>query len=77
MGKPMGRHSHTRYIFPNPKKDPKRGRDPAISASSYAPPSPGCRSPKICQLDQGSPKTCSRANKAPTLTCDLSRVALV
>jgi hypothetical protein len=62
MGKPMGCHSHTRYIISNPKKDPKRGRDPVISASYCAPPSIGCRSPKIGQLDQGSPKTWSRAN---------------
>jgi hypothetical protein len=47
MGKPMGQHSHTRYIIPNPKKGPKRGRDPMISASSCAPPSTACRSPKI------------------------------
>jgi hypothetical protein len=45
MGKPMGRHSHTRYIIPNPKNGPKRGRDPVISA----PPSTAWRSPKIGQ----------------------------
>jgi hypothetical protein len=28
MGKPMGRHPHTRYINPNPKDALKRGRDP-------------------------------------------------
>ena len=52
MGKPTGRHSHTRYIFPNPKKDPKRGRDPMIVASSYALPSIGCQSPKMVKHDQ-------------------------
>ena len=25
MGKPMGRHPHTHYIIPNPKKSPKKG----------------------------------------------------
>ena len=34
MGKPMGRHPHTRYIIPNLKKDPKRGQDPTIFSSS-------------------------------------------
>jgi hypothetical protein len=38
MGKPMGRHPHTRYINPNPKYALKRGRDPVISASTCAPP---------------------------------------
>jgi hypothetical protein len=46
MGKPMGRHPHTHYIILNPKNGPKRGRDPAISALSCAPPSTACRSPK-------------------------------
>jgi hypothetical protein len=49
MGKPMGRHPHTHYIIPNTKKDTKRGRDPVIFASPCAPPSTGCRSPKIGQ----------------------------
>jgi hypothetical protein len=31
MGKPMGQHPHTHYIILNPKKGPKRGRDPTIS----------------------------------------------
>jgi hypothetical protein len=77
MGKPMGQHPHTRYIIPNPKKDPKRVRDPMISSSSCALPSIGYRSPKIGQIDQGSPKTWSRANRPPTLTCDSSRVTLI
>jgi hypothetical protein len=47
MGKPMGQHPHTRYIISNPKKDPKRGRDPVITASACAPPSTGYRSPKV------------------------------
>jgi hypothetical protein len=47
MGKSMGRHSHTRYIILNPKRGPKRGRDPAISALSCASPLTACRSPKI------------------------------
>jgi hypothetical protein len=46
MGKPMGRHPHTHYIILNPKKGPKRGRDPMISASSCAPPLTAYRSPK-------------------------------
>jgi hypothetical protein len=53
------------------------GRDPVISTSSCAPPSTGYRSPKIGQHDQESPKTWSRANRPPTLTCDSSRVTLV
>jgi hypothetical protein len=53
MGKPMGRHPHTRYIIPNPKKGP---RSHVISASSCAPPSTACRSPKMVKNDQGSSK---------------------
>jgi hypothetical protein len=62
MGKPMGRHPIPITYSQKPKKDPKVGRDPVISASSCAPPSTGCRSPKIGQYDQESPKTWSRAN---------------
>jgi hypothetical protein len=39
MGKPMGRHPHTHYISPKPKSTLKRGRDPAISASTCTHPS--------------------------------------
>jgi hypothetical protein len=49
MGKPMGQNPHTRYIIPNPKKDPKRGRDPIISASSCSLTLTGFQSPKIGQ----------------------------
>jgi hypothetical protein len=52
MGKPMGRHPHTHYIIPKPKKALKRSRDPMISASSCAPPSTACRSPKMTKDPQ-------------------------
>jgi hypothetical protein len=59
MGKPMG-------LYPIPitcSQIPKRSQDPMISASSFALSSIGCQSPKIGQLEQGSHKTWSRANK--------------
>jgi hypothetical protein len=64
MGKPMGRHPIPVTYSQKPKKDPKVGQDPVISASSCAPPSTGCRSPKIGQHDQETPKTWSRANSS-------------
>jgi hypothetical protein len=77
MGKPMGRHPIPVTYSEKPKKDPNVGQYPAISASSYTPPSIGYRSPKIGRHDQESPKTWSRANRSPTLTCDSSRVTLI
>jgi hypothetical protein len=63
MGKPMGRHPHTRYIKPNPKTALKRGRDPAISASTWAPPSTNLsKSQKEVKHDQGS----SKLGRGPT-----------
>jgi hypothetical protein len=77
MGKPMGQHPIPVTYSQKPKKDPKVSQDPVISTSSCAPPSTGCRSPKIGHYGQESPKTWSRANMPPTLTCDSSRVTLV
>jgi hypothetical protein len=50
MGKPMGRHPILITDSQKPKKDPKVGRDPVISALSCVAPSTGYRSPKIGQL---------------------------
>jgi hypothetical protein len=77
MGKPMGQPPIPVIYSQKPKKDPKGGQDPMISTSSFAPPLTGCQCPKIGQHDQESPKTWSRVNRPPTLTCDLSRVTLV
>jgi hypothetical protein len=65
MGEPMGRHSHTRYIIPNPKKGPKRVRDPAISALSCALPSTACRSPKIRSNMTKNPQNLVKGQHAP------------
>jgi hypothetical protein len=73
----MGRHPIPITYSQKPKKNPKMGRDPMISALSYDPPSTSCRSPKIGQYDQESPKTWSRANRPPTLTCDSSQVTRI
>jgi len=48
-----------------------------ISASPGAPSLTGYRSPKTVKYDQVFLKTWSRANRPPTLTCELSRVTLV
>jgi hypothetical protein len=82
MGKPMGRHPITHYI--NPSKpfswsmSPKNKQDTMISALL------GCsifdqpiEVPKLVKQDQCFLKTCSRANKPPTLTCDSSRVTQI
>jgi hypothetical protein len=65
MGKPMGQHPNPITYSQKPKRDPKVGRDPVISASSCAPPLIGCQRPKIDHYDQESPKTWSRANNSP------------
>ena len=69
VGKPTGQHPFPITYSQKPKSDPKMGRDYEIFASSGAPSSIGCQSPKN---DQVSPKTWSRANMPPTLTCDSS-----
>jgi hypothetical protein len=73
----MGQYLNPVTYSQKPKMDTKVGRDPMISALSCAPPSTGYQSPKIGQYDQETPKTWSRANMLPTLTCDSSRVTLV
>jgi hypothetical protein len=50
VGKPTGRHPFPITLSQNPKRDPKVGRDPLISALSGAPSSTGCRSPKNGQI---------------------------
>ena len=77
MGKPMGRHPFPITLTQNPKRAPKVGRDPMISASPGAPSLIGCRCPKTVKYDQVFLKTWSRANRPPTLTYDSSRVTLV
>jgi hypothetical protein len=77
MGKPMGQHPFPITLTQNPKRAPKVGRDPVISASPGAPSLIGCRCPKMVNYDQVFLKTWSKANRPPTLTCDSSRVTLV
>jgi hypothetical protein len=52
----MGRHPHTRYISPKPKKALKMGQLHVISTSACAPPLIASRSPKMVKHDQGSSK---------------------
>jgi hypothetical protein len=56
MGKPMGRHPFPITLTQNPKRAPKVGRDPVISASPGAPSLTGCRCPKRSNMTKCSSK---------------------
>jgi hypothetical protein len=64
----MGQYPNPVTYSPKPKMNPKVGQDPMIFAPSCAPPSTGCRSPKIGQYDQETLKTWSKANNSHGVT---------
>jgi hypothetical protein len=53
----MGQHSFPITLTQNPKRAPKVGQDPMISASPGTPSLTGCRSPKTVKYDQVFLKT--------------------
>jgi hypothetical protein len=82
MGKPMGRHPITHYK--NPKEPLAGSIRPTKQVISMISASPGfsfldhcVKVQKVVKPDQGFLKSWSRANRSPTLACDLSRVTQV